>query len=164
MAGSIFAAVFVVFFGLTFAAWRRYLWVAEQAQRRQEDTCPYSLTDVFDDQHFVNVQHQSGSGRGRSRPDRPDQAPGETWPRCCPPEAPPFEDAGWWVPLCDSGHPPDRNASAVLRLNGTPSPLGDGATDRRSKRTRLRVSTLRLCGDISWQARFSQPYLWSSSA
>ena len=60
MAGSILAAVFVVFFGLTFVAWRRYLWVAEQAQRRQEDTCPYSLTDVFGDQHFVNVQHQEG--------------------------------------------------------------------------------------------------------
>ena len=29
MAAIILAAVFVVFFGLTFVAWRRYLWVAD---------------------------------------------------------------------------------------------------------------------------------------
>jgi non-ribosomal peptide synthetase component F len=60
MAGSILAAVFVVFFGLTFVAWRRYLWVAEKARHGQEDTCPYSLTDVFGDRHLVNVPHQEG--------------------------------------------------------------------------------------------------------
>ena len=60
MASSILAAVFVVFFGLTFVAWRRYLWVAEKARHGQEDTCPYSLTDVFGDRHLVNVPHQEG--------------------------------------------------------------------------------------------------------
>ena len=60
MAGSILAAVFVVFFGLTFVAWRRYLWVAEKARYGQEDTCPYSLTDVFGDRHLVSVPHQEG--------------------------------------------------------------------------------------------------------
>ncbi len=33
------------------------------------------------------------------------------------PQATPLEDAGWWVPLRDLGHPPGRNAPAVLRLN-----------------------------------------------
>ncbi|MBW2161959.1 MAG: non-ribosomal peptide synthetase, partial [Deltaproteobacteria bacterium] len=60
MAGSILVAVLVVFFGLTFVAWRRYLWVAEKARHGQEDTCPYSLTDVFGDRHLVNVPHQEG--------------------------------------------------------------------------------------------------------
>ena len=32
---SIVAALFVVFFGLTFVAWRRYLWAAEKASRRR---------------------------------------------------------------------------------------------------------------------------------
>ena len=58
MAGSILATVFAVFFGLTFAAWRRYLWVAEKARHRQDDIIPYSLTDVFGDRHLVNVPHQ----------------------------------------------------------------------------------------------------------
>ncbi|MCF6312014.1 MAG: AMP-binding protein [Verrucomicrobiales bacterium] len=52
--------VMVVFFSLTFAAWRRYLWVTERAQQGKKDTCPYSLTDVFDDRGIVNVPHQEG--------------------------------------------------------------------------------------------------------
>ena len=47
-----------VFFGLTFVAWRRYLWAAEEVP--QADTCPYSLTDFFGDRHLVNVPHQKG--------------------------------------------------------------------------------------------------------
>ena len=60
MTSPALAAVFVVFFGLTFVAWRRYLWVAGKARHRQVDTCPYSLTDVFGDRHLVNVPHQEG--------------------------------------------------------------------------------------------------------
>ena len=60
MVGSILAVVIVVFFGLTFAAWRRYLWVAEKALHEESDTCPYSLTDVFGDRHVANVPHQKG--------------------------------------------------------------------------------------------------------
>jgi len=60
MAVAIFAAAFSVFFILTFVAWRRYLWAAEKVQYEQEDTCPYSLTDVFGDRHLVNVPHQEG--------------------------------------------------------------------------------------------------------
>ncbi|MGI9512789.1 MAG: AMP-binding protein [Anderseniella sp.] len=45
---------------LTFVAWRRYLWAS--AENQQEiDTCPYSLTEVFGDTHFVNVPHQKGA-------------------------------------------------------------------------------------------------------
>jgi hypothetical protein len=40
MAAIILAAVFVVFFGQTFVAWRRYLWVA----------------DVLGDRHLAKVQ------------------------------------------------------------------------------------------------------------
>ena len=54
------AALCVVFLGLTFAAWRRYLWVAGKGRFEQEDTCPYSLTDVFGDNRLVNVPHQKG--------------------------------------------------------------------------------------------------------
>ena len=61
MAGPILAALSVVLFVLTFVAWRRYLWVAGQARRGQEDTCPYSLTDVFGDRHLVNAPHQEGA-------------------------------------------------------------------------------------------------------
>src|SRR6516225_2182121 len=49
---------FAAFCLLTFAAWRRYLWVAEKARRT--DTSEYSLTDVFDDRQFLNVPHQKG--------------------------------------------------------------------------------------------------------
>ena len=57
--GAIFVTTaFVVFFTLTFVAWRRYLWAAEKVP--PADTCPYSLTDVFGDRHLVNVPHQKG--------------------------------------------------------------------------------------------------------
>src|SRR6476469_8740318 len=55
----IFVATAVAFFlVLTYATWRRYLWAAEKVP--QADTCPYSLTDVFDDRQFLNVPHQKG--------------------------------------------------------------------------------------------------------
>ncbi len=60
MATIILTTIFVVFFVVTFAAWRRYLWVAEKAPHGQVDTCPYSLTDVFGDRHLVNIPHQEG--------------------------------------------------------------------------------------------------------
>jgi len=59
MAAIILTAVFVVFFILTFVAWRRYLWAAEIVPG-EADTCQYSLTDVFGDRHLVNVPHQEG--------------------------------------------------------------------------------------------------------
>ena len=54
------ATVSVAFFLLTYLAWRRYLWAADEASRGQVDTCPYSLTDVIDDRYVVNVPHQKG--------------------------------------------------------------------------------------------------------
>jgi len=50
----------VVFFVLTYLAWRRYLWAAEKVPHGRADTCHYSLTDVFGDRHQVNVPHQQG--------------------------------------------------------------------------------------------------------
>jgi non-ribosomal peptide synthetase-like protein len=62
MRGEVLTSIFVtglaVLCLLTFAAWRRYLWVAEKAPRT--DTSEYSLTDVFDDRQFLNVPHQKG--------------------------------------------------------------------------------------------------------
>ena len=46
---------------LTYVAWRRYLWASEKVPHGEADTCPYSLTDVFGDRHFVNVPHQKGA-------------------------------------------------------------------------------------------------------
>jgi non-ribosomal peptide synthetase component F len=61
MTGPTLAAVIVVVFvGLTFVAWRRYLWVAGQERLRLADACPYSLTDVFGSRHLQNVPHQDG--------------------------------------------------------------------------------------------------------
>ena len=60
MIGPVLAAAFVVLIVLTILAWRRYLWAAEKVPHGQEDTCPYSLTDVFGDRHLVNVPHQEG--------------------------------------------------------------------------------------------------------
>jgi non-ribosomal peptide synthetase-like protein len=59
------AAIFVttavaVFFGLTYVAWRRYLWAAEKVPHEQADRCQYTLTDVFGDRPLVNVPHQKG--------------------------------------------------------------------------------------------------------
>ena len=56
----ILTTIFVVFFLLTYVAWRRYLWAAETTPHDQADTCPYSLTEVFDDNHLVNIPHQKG--------------------------------------------------------------------------------------------------------
>ena len=58
MAASFATTAVAVFFALTFVAWRRYRWAAEKMP--QADTCPYSLTDVFDDRYLVNVPHQEG--------------------------------------------------------------------------------------------------------
>lgn len=55
------AGVIAIFFVLTYAAWRRYLWAAEIVPLEQEDSCEYSLTDVFDDRQLVNVPHQKGA-------------------------------------------------------------------------------------------------------
>ncbi len=60
MSTIILTTVFVVFFVVTFVAWRRYLWVADTVSHLQVDTCPYSLTDVFGDSHLVSVPHQEG--------------------------------------------------------------------------------------------------------
>src|SRR6516165_2341731 len=55
----IFAATaFAAFLLVTFAAWRRYRWAAQKVA--QADTCPYSLSDAFGDDHLVNVPHQKG--------------------------------------------------------------------------------------------------------
>ena len=59
MAVPILAAVLVAILVLTYVAWRRYLWAATASDERS-DTCPYSLTEVFGDQHLVNVPHQAG--------------------------------------------------------------------------------------------------------
>ena len=56
----ILSAIFLVFLVLAYVAWRRYLWAAEIVPG-QEDTCPYSLTDVFGDRPFLNVPHQEGA-------------------------------------------------------------------------------------------------------
>jgi len=61
VAAIISTAVITVFFALTYVAWRRYLWAAEIVPDGQADVCPYSLTDVFGDRHFVNVPHQKGA-------------------------------------------------------------------------------------------------------
>ena len=58
MAASFATTAVVVFFALTFVAWRRYRWATEKMP--QADTCPFSLTDVFGDSHLVNVPHQNG--------------------------------------------------------------------------------------------------------
>ncbi len=56
MAAILLATVLVVFFVVTFVAWRRCLWVAGKARHGQEDISPYSLTDVFGDRHLAKVQ------------------------------------------------------------------------------------------------------------
>jgi hypothetical protein len=44
---------------LTFAAWIRYRGVAsDKTADARTDTCPYSLTEVFGDDHLLNVPHQ----------------------------------------------------------------------------------------------------------
>lgn len=60
MTALILATASIVLLALTYAAWRRYLWVATKAQEDQQDTCPYSLTDVFGDGHLAKIPHQKG--------------------------------------------------------------------------------------------------------
>ena len=48
------ATLVAVVFALTFAAWRRYIWAAKKSSHEPQDTCPYSLTDVFGDRPFAN--------------------------------------------------------------------------------------------------------------
>jgi len=43
-----------------FIAWRRYLWVAKNPADAQEDCCPYSLTEVFSNQHLAGIPQQGG--------------------------------------------------------------------------------------------------------
>ena len=50
----------MVFFILTFAAWRRYLWAAQDFPDDETDTCEFSLTESVGPQHLVNVPHQKG--------------------------------------------------------------------------------------------------------
>lgn len=59
MSGIIATAAFASFVVLTFGAWRRYLWAAEDVP--QADACPYALTDVFGDHDLVSVPHQKGA-------------------------------------------------------------------------------------------------------
>ena len=61
MADPILSGIVVALLVLIFAAWRRYLWVAKNPRRQQEDTCPYSLKDVFGEGHLVKVPHQKGA-------------------------------------------------------------------------------------------------------
>ena len=60
MAAIFITTAFAVFVGLTFVAWKRYLWAAERVPPGNVDTSPYSLTEVFGDHHLVNVPHQKG--------------------------------------------------------------------------------------------------------
>ena len=59
MTATCVIAAGVVFLALTFAAWRRYLWIARTSPERG-DTCSYGLTDVFGERQFVNAPHQKG--------------------------------------------------------------------------------------------------------
>jgi len=80
MAAIIIISVFVVFFILTFVAWRRYLWAAEEVPDSQADNCPYSLTEVFGERHLISIPHQEGAQWltdifGRSARKFPDHKP-----------------------------------------------------------------------------------------
>jgi non-ribosomal peptide synthetase component F len=52
-------AFFAVVLALAFVAWRRYL-RASRVTHGKKDTNPYSVTDVFGDDHLLNVPHQKG--------------------------------------------------------------------------------------------------------
>jgi len=60
LAAIIVTTAVAVFLVLTFVAWRRYLWAAEQEPLAKADTSQYSLTDVFSEHHLANVPHQKG--------------------------------------------------------------------------------------------------------
>ena len=51
----------MVFFIMTFVAWRRYLWAAQEFPDDEADTCEFSLTESVGPQHLVNVPHQEGA-------------------------------------------------------------------------------------------------------
>ncbi len=55
------AIVVAAFCGLTFLAWRQYVWAARASLNEPRDTCPYSLTDVFGDSRYAKVPHQRGT-------------------------------------------------------------------------------------------------------
>ena len=54
------STILLVFLLLTYIAWRRYLWAADATSHDKEDICPYSLTEVFDNNHLINIPHQKG--------------------------------------------------------------------------------------------------------
>jgi non-ribosomal peptide synthetase component F len=57
----IITSVVAFFLLLTFAAWLRYRGVASgKLGRAKTDACPYSVTEVFGDDHLLNVPHQKG--------------------------------------------------------------------------------------------------------
>ena len=58
MVAIVVATAVALFLVLTFVAWRRHLWAAQELPGR--DNCRYSLTDVFGDRHLLNVPHQRG--------------------------------------------------------------------------------------------------------
>ena len=53
-------SVFTLLLLIIYSAWRRYLWASEQDPDQPLDDCPYSLTDRFGQNAFVNVPHQRG--------------------------------------------------------------------------------------------------------
>ena len=59
MTATYVIAAGAVFLGLTFVAWRRYVWITRTSPERV-DTCSYGLTDVFGERHLVSVPHQKG--------------------------------------------------------------------------------------------------------
>ena len=61
MAAIYAITILAFFFVLIFAAWRRYLWAAERDLSDQADSCPYSLTEMFDGNMYGNVPHQEGA-------------------------------------------------------------------------------------------------------
>ena len=60
MAIPILTGGIILFLGLTFLAWRRYLQVSGGDTQGQADSCPFSLTEVPGAQHRLNVPHQQG--------------------------------------------------------------------------------------------------------
>ena len=56
LAGSVFALLLVTIY----LAWRQYLWASQPGPDQQLDQCPYSLTDRFGQNSFLNITHQRG--------------------------------------------------------------------------------------------------------
>ncbi|MGD9783263.1 MAG: AMP-binding protein [Hyphomicrobiaceae bacterium] len=61
MAALLAALVFAAVVAISYLAWRRYLWASGRPADQRPDTCPYSLTDRFDENLFINVPHQKGA-------------------------------------------------------------------------------------------------------